>query len=228
MVIEDAACAIGSAYQDRKIGLPHSFMACFSFHPRKILTTGEGGMLTTADEQVAARLRRLRQHAMTTSDLARHQSKSIMTEGYDEVGFNYRMTDMQAAIGLVQLGRLDGFLARRRALALRYSEELGQLGWLTPPREPVGHTHNFQSYMVRVKPDAPISRDDLMQRLLERGISTRRGVMSIHREPPYRDEKWHKALRHSEAVTDQGMILPLFHQMTEQEQAHIIESVLKS
>lgn len=227
IVIEDAACAIGSAYQDRKIGLPHAFMACFSFHPRKILTTGEGGMLTTSDEQVAARLRRLRQHAMTTSDLARHQSKSIMTEGYDEVGFNYRMTDMQAAIGLVQLGRLDGFLARRRELALRYSKELGQLGWLTPPREPTGLRHNFQSYMVRVEPDAPISRDDLMQRMLERGISTRRGIMSIHREPPYRDEKWNKVLRHSEAVTDQGMIFPLFHQMTEQEQTHVIESILE-
>lgn len=227
MVIEDAACATGSAYQDRKIGLPHSFMACFSFHPRKILTTGEGGMLTTADEQIAARLLRLRQHAMTTSDLALHQSKSIMTEGYDEVGFNYRMTDMQAAIGLVQLGRLDGFLARRRALALRYSEGLSRLAWLTPPREPAGHRHNFQSYMVFVKPDAPISRDDLMQRLLEHGISTRRGVMSIHREPPYRDEKWNKVLSHSEAVTDRGMILPLFHQMTEQEQTHVIESVLE-
>jgi perosamine synthetase len=227
VVIEDAACAIGSAYQGRKIGLPHAFLACFSFHPRKILTTGEGGMLTTSDEQIAARLRRLRQHAMTTSDLARHQAKSIMTEGYDEVGFNYRMTDMQAAIGLVQLGRLDGFLARRRALALRYSEELSRLGWLTPPSEPAGHRHNFQSYMVRVQSDAPISRDDLMQRLLERGISTRRGIMSIHREPPYRDEKWNKVLRHSEAVTDQGLILPLFHQMTEQEQTHIIESLLE-
>jgi dTDP-4-amino-4,6-dideoxygalactose transaminase len=228
LVIEDAACAIGSAYQERKIGMPHSFMACFSFHPRKILTTGEGGMLTTSDEQIAARLRRLRQHAMTTSDLARHQSKSIMTEGYDEVGFNYRMTDMQAAIGLVQLGRLDGFLARRRALALRYSEELGQLGWLTTPHEPAGRHHNFQSYMVRVQPDAPISRDALMQRLLERGISTRRGIMSIHREPPYLDAKWDKGLSHSEAVTDQGMILPLFHQMTEQQQTHVIESILET
>lgn len=226
IVIEDAACAIGSAYKDGRIGLPHSFMACFSFHPRKILTTGEGGMLTTSDEQIAARLRRLRQHAMTTSDLARHQSKSIMTEGYDEVGFNYRMTDIQAAIGLVQLGRLDGFLARRRALALRYSEELSRLDWLTLPCEPAGHRHNFQSYMVQVKPDAPISRDDLMQRLLACGISTRRGVMSIHREPPYRDQKWSKVLVRSEAVSDQGMILPIFHQMSEEEQAHVIRSVL--
>jgi dTDP-4-amino-4,6-dideoxygalactose transaminase len=227
LVIEDAACAIGSAYQDRKIGMPHSFMAVFSFHPRKILTTGEGGMITTSDEQIAARLRRLRQHAMTTSDLARHQSKSIMTEGYDEVGFNYRMTDMQAAIGLVQLGRLDGFLARRRALAQRYTEELQRVPWLTPPTEPAGRRHNFQSYMVRVAPDAPISRDDIMQRLLDRGISTRRGIMCIHREPPYRDAKWDSRLPQSEASSDYGMILPLFHQMTEQEQTHVIESILE-
>ena len=225
IVIEDAACATGSAYQDRRIGLPHAFLACFSFHPRKILTTGEGGMLTTADAQVATRLRRLRQHAMTTSDLARHESKSVMTEGYDEVGFNYRMTDVQAAIGLVQLGRLDGFLARRRALAQRYSEELGQLGWLTPPQEPPGCRHNYQSYMMRLRPDAPISRDALMQALLARGISTRLGDRAIHREPPYREPRWDRELVHTNAVTDQTIILPLFHQMTEQEQEHVIRSL---
>jgi dTDP-4-amino-4,6-dideoxygalactose transaminase len=225
VLIEDAACAIGSAYQDRKIGMPHSFMACFSFHPRKILTTGEGGMLTTSDETIAARLRRLRQHAMSTSDLARHNSKSVLTEIYDEVGYNYRMTDLQAAVGLVQLDRLEGFLNRRRALASRYSEELKNIGWLKTPVEPAGCRHNYQSYMLRVSPDAPISRDDLMQRMLERGISTRRGIMSSHREPPYRDAKWSSLLKNSEAVTDQCMILPLFHQMTEQEQSEVIQAI---
>jgi perosamine synthetase len=225
ILIEDAACAIGSAYQDRKIGMPHSFMACFSFHPRKILTTGEGGMLTTSDEQMAARLRRLRQHAMSTSDLTRHQLKSVVAEAYDEVGYNYRMTDMQAAIGLVQLDRLDGFLARRRALAMRYSDELKNVGWMIPPSEPAGFRHNFQSYMVRIAPNAPISRDDLMQRMLERGISTRRGIMSIHRELPYLDRKWNKLLKNSESVTDQCMILPLFHQMTEQDQTEVINCI---
>jgi dTDP-4-amino-4,6-dideoxygalactose transaminase len=225
VLIEDAACAIGSEYHDRKIGMPHSFMACFSFHPRKILTTGEGGMLTTSDEAIAVRLRRLRQHAMSTSDLARHSAKSVVTEVYDEVGYNYRMTDVQAAIGLVQLDRLNGFLARRRELAARYSEALKNIGWLKTPFESAGCRHNFQSYMVRVTPDAPISRDDLMQRMLERGISTRRGIMSSHREPPYRDAKWSTLLKHSEAVTDQCMILPLFHQMTEQEQSEVIEAI---
>ena len=121
LVIEDAACAIGSEYKGHRIGRPHSLMACFSFHPRKILTTGEGGMITTADAELAARLRRLRQHAMTVSDVARHSSQKVVIESYDEVGYNYRMTDMQAAVGLVQLQRLNDMLNRRRMLAERYS-----------------------------------------------------------------------------------------------------------
>lgn len=225
LVVEDAACAIGSGYQGARIGAPYSLMACFSFHPRKILTTGEGGMITTADEEIAARMRRLRQHAMGTSDLARHKSQSVMVETYDEVGYNFRMTDMQAALGLVQLGRVEGFIARRRALAQRYSEALARLGWITPPQEPAGSKHNFQSYMVRVQEDAPISRDSLMQKLLDRGISTRRGIMATHREKPYRDAKWEKLLPQTEAATDDCIILPLFHQMTEQEQDFVIESI---
>ena len=127
-VVEDAACAIGSEYLGRRIGAPHGVMAIFSFHPRKILTTGEGGMITTADAELAARLRGLRQHAMSVSDVARHSASQIVFEEYNEVGYNYRMTDLQAAVGLVQLGRLDGFLARRRYLAGRYTERLQSLG----------------------------------------------------------------------------------------------------
>lgn len=194
LVIEDAACAIGSVYKGQRIGAPHALMACFSFHPRKILTTGEGGMITTADEKTANRMRQLRQHAMNTSDLARHSSQTVMTESYDEVGYNFRMTDLQAAVGLVQLGRVDGFVAKRRALAARYTEELNHLGWLMPPVEPSDRSTNYQSYMARVRPDAPVSRDTLMQVLLDRGISTRRGIMASHREIPYRDAKWDKVL----------------------------------
>ena len=225
IVIEDAACAIGSTYQGQRIGLPHSFMACFSFHPRKILTTGEGGMVTTSDEQVASRLRHLRQHAMTTSDLARHKSQTVMTESYDEVGYNYRMTDVQAALGIVQLGRVDGFIARRRSLAARYSEELNRLGWLIPPYEPSDRRHNFQSYMARIRPDAPVSRDALMQGLLDRGVSTRRGIMASHRELPYRDAKWDRELRQTNSATDESIILPLFHQMTEEQHAYVIDCI---
>jgi perosamine synthetase len=223
IVIEDAACAIGSEYKGRRIGLPHTSMACFSFHPRKILTTGEGGMITTADDKLAARLRKLRQHAMTVSDLARHSSGRVIMESYDEVGYNYRMTDLQAAIGLVQLERLDEMLARRRSLASRYSERLSQFEWLMPPLESADCRHNFQSYMVQLKSNAPITRDHLMQELLNRGVSTRRGVMAIHKEPPYCHEKWNSRLPETNVVADTALILPLFHTMTEQEVDYVIE-----
>jgi dTDP-4-amino-4,6-dideoxygalactose transaminase len=225
LVIEDAACAIGSSYQGQRIGMPHSLLACFSFHPRKILTTGEGGMVTTQDEAVATRIRQLRQHAMNTSDLTRHQSEKVVLESYDEIGFNFRMTDMQAAVGLVQLGRVEGFIARRRELANRYSEALGRLDWLMPPSEPEGIRHNFQSYMARLTKDAPVSRDELMQWLLDRGISTRRGIMATHREAPYRDERWERALPQTNTIAQESIILPLFHQMAETDQDFVLESI---
>lgn len=224
-LIEDAACAIGSEYSGRRIGLPHSQMACFSFHPRKVLTTGEGGMITTADPEVADRLRRLRQHAMNTSDLARHNAKQVIVETYDEVGYNYRLTDLQAAIGLAQLTRLEGMLARRRALALQYSERLAALPWLVLPWEPAGCHHNFQSYIVRLRSDAPISRDNLMQELLQRGVSSRRGVMAIHREAPYRNQDWEERLPVTSLLTDTTLCLPLFSEMTDGEQDYVIESL---
>ncbi|MFZ3213774.1 MAG: DegT/DnrJ/EryC1/StrS family aminotransferase [Terriglobales bacterium] len=225
LVIEDAACAIGSEYRGQRIGHPHSPLACFSFHPRKILSTGEGGMITTNDEPVAARLRTLRQHAMTVSDLARHSSSKVVIESYAEVGYNYRMTDLQGALGLVQLQRLDGFIARRRMLAGRYTRALASLGWLLPPQETAECRHNFQSYAARVVPGAPISRDDLMQKLLDRAISTRRGIMASHREPPYAAGNWDARLPETNRATDETIILPLFHQMTEEEQDYILDSI---
>jgi len=225
LVIEDAACAIGSEYKGDHIGQPHALMACFSFHPRKVLTTGEGGMITTSDEKLAARLRGLRQHAMTVSDLARHTSSQVVVESYDEVGFNYRMTDLQAAIGLMQLQRLEDMISRRRWLASRYTERLAECGWLIPPYEPTACRHNFQSYMVRLTDDAPVSRDQLMQELLSQGISTRRGVMAIHRERPYRNMEWDARLPETNRIADSTIILPLFHEMTEDEQDYVIDCV---
>ena len=224
-VVEDAACAIGSEYKGSRIGRPHTLMACFSFHPRKILTTGEGGMITTTDQQLAARLRRLRQHGMTVSDLARHSANTVGSESYDEFGYNYRMTDLQAAVGLVQLHRLERMLARRKELALRYSSRLSAIPWLAVPHEPVGCCHNFQSYMVRLRSDAPVNRDRLMQDLLNRGISSRRGIMAIHREGPYWSEGWERRLRVTNLVSDTTIILPLFHDMTEEEQDYVIECI---
>jgi perosamine synthetase len=225
-VIEDAACAIGSQYDGAMIGKPLGTMACFSFHPRKILTTGEGGMITTNDEKIAEKLRGARQHAMSLSDVVRHSAKRIVTETYDEVGFNYRMTDMQAAIGIAQLNRLDDLLARRRYLAARYTQALQNIAWLQTPAVPANCRPNYQSYMVRLIDDMATKRDAMMQELLEKNISTRRAIMAIHREQPYRSERWDNCLPNTDLATDTGLILPLFHQMTDVEQDYIIESLM--
>lgn len=222
-VIEDAACAIGSEYEGNLIGRPLGTLACFSFHPRKVLTTGEGGMITTNDAQLAEKLRKLRQHAMSLSDVARHNAKQITTETYDEVGYNFRMTDMQAAIGIVQLDRLPVFLQRRRYLASRYDEALRSLPWLEIPHIPSNCRTNYQSYMVRLIDSSVTKRDAIMQEMLEKNISTRRAIMAIHRELPYRSERWEKALPKTDLVTDTALILPLFHQMTEADQDYVIE-----
>ncbi len=225
-VLEDAACAVGAEYREKKIGLPHSRLACFSFHPRKVLSTGEGGMITTSEESLVLRLRRLRQHAMSVSDVVRHSSRDVVTETYDEVGFNFRMTDLQAAVGIVQLDRLPGFLERRRMLAARYNDLLAELAWMSLPASPAGCRHTYQSYMVRLKPHAPVSRDGLMQALLNRGISTRRGVMAIHHEAPYRRARGADSLPETEAATRETLILPLYHQMTEDEQDYVVENIV--
>lgn len=224
-VIEDAACASGSEYHGKRIGAPHSELACFSFHPRKVLTTGEGGMITTANEDLAGRIRRLRQHAMTVSDLARHSSKHVMTEHYDEVGYNYRMTDLQAAVGIVQLARMNELVQRRRLLAHRYTKEFSKISWLVPPCEPENTASNYQSYMMRLTANSPMTRDELMQHLLDRGISSRRGIMASHREKPHWDPAVDNKLPKTKLITDTAIILPLFHEMTDEQQEHVINSV---
>jgi dTDP-4-amino-4,6-dideoxygalactose transaminase len=182
-------------------------------------------MITVDSEELANRMRKLRQHAMTVSDLARHSSSQVVIESYDEVGFNYRMTDLQAAIGLVQLRKLDEMISRRRWLASRYSQALSRLEWITPPTESTECRHNFQSYMFRVNSDARVSRDRLMQQMLDRGIATRRGIMATHREAPYRHAKWDEQLTQTNLVADTAMVLPLYHGMTEEDQDYVIESI---
>jgi perosamine synthetase len=226
ILIEDAACAIGSEYDGRLIGCPFGEIACFSFHPRKIMTTGEGGMITTNNAELALRMARLRQHAMSVSDVARHNSKHIAIETYDEIGFNYRMTDMQAAIGIAQLSRLDELLERRRYLAQRYTNALKQIPWLKPPYVPNDCRPNFQSYMVRLTGVAAPRRDAIMQSLLEKKISTRRAIMAIHREIPYERARWDDRLPRTNLLTDTGIILPLFHQMTDADQDYVLDSLL--
>jgi perosamine synthetase len=144
-IVEDAACALGSTYAGAPIGA-HSDLVAFSFHPRKILTTGEGGLLTTSRADWAARARRLREHGMSVSAAQRHSCGRVVLESYLETGFNYRMTDIQAAVGLVQLGRLDAIVARRRELAGRYHELLADVPGLVTVTDPPHGTTNYQSF----------------------------------------------------------------------------------
>jgi dTDP-4-amino-4,6-dideoxygalactose transaminase len=223
-VIEDAACAAGSTYLARPVGV-RAALAAFSFHPRKLLTTGEGGMLTTSDGSIAARLRRLREHGMDVSAADRHRSQQPVIEHYAEVGFNFRMTDIQAAIGLVQLRKLPEMVARRRALARRYQELLSGIpGLLMAADPPYGET-NYQSFWMLLPEESPVGRDDLLRLLADAGISARRGIMAAHLEPAYAD--YQPSLPVTERLTQHSLILPLFHQMTSSEQEQVV-SVLTS
>ncbi|MBV8078341.1 MAG: DegT/DnrJ/EryC1/StrS family aminotransferase [Planctomycetaceae bacterium] len=225
-VVEDAACAIGSELvvgrEWGRVGRPHGTVACFSFHPRKVITTGDGGMLTTQDPDLDHRFRLLRQHGMSISDTARHAAGTIVFEEYLIMGFNYRMTDIQAAVGRVQLGRLPEMLARRLGLAERYTRALREIPGLEPPYVPAYARPNYQSYAVRVTPEYPYGRDRLMQRLLERGISTRRGIMNAHQEPAYRDHP-HRGLPYSEAARDAVILLPLFAEMSDEAVDRVVD-----
>jgi perosamine synthetase len=218
-IVEDAACAIGASYRGRKIGSISPF-ACFSFHPRKVLTSGEGGMIAVQDAEVGQHLRRLRAHGMDVSDLARHNAKDVVVESYPERGWNYRMTDMQAALGLSQLELLDEILERRAELSERYNAELAGILGLELPFTPADRVRTWQSYCVRLTGDAAIGRDQLMRSLLEAGVPTRRGVMASHLEDSYAE---HRAqLVHTEAAARDTFMLPLFTDMTVDEQDYVV------
>jgi perosamine synthetase len=230
-VIEDAACATGSEilWNDewQKIGKPHADIACFSFHPRKVVTTGDGGMLTTGSAEYDHKFRLWRQHGMSVPDTIRHGSKQVIYEGYPELGYNYRMTDLQAAIGRVQLARLPALVARRRHLAALYAEGLRNTPWLEIPAEPSWARSNWQSYCVKLPPW--IDQRDTMQALLDMGVSTRRGIMNIHREDAYADKASHRVaasqLARSIAAQEGAIILPLFAQMTEDDVSFVTEAL---
>jgi len=226
-IIEDAACAIGSEVlwngEWDKIGKPHGGIACFSFHPRKVISTGDGGMLTTRNAEWDAQFRLLRQHAMSVSTTARHGSAQVIFESYPTLGYNYRMTDIQAAVGREQLKRLPGIIATRRDLAERYGTLLGDIEGLTLPEEPAWARSNWQSYCVRLP--SYCDQRSVMQAMLDDGISTRRGIMCSHREPAYAGLPRRGSLVHSEEAQEHCVLLPLFAQMTEAEQCQIAESL---
>lgn len=223
VVLEDAACAAGSTYRGRPVGAD-SPVAAWSFHPRKLLTTGEGGMLTLMDGEAAGRARRLREHGMNHSAAERAGAAGVVIESYLELGFNYRMTDVQAAIGLVQLRRLPELIAERRRLAAGYRELLAAGDGFGLPADPVHGTTNYQSYVVRLPADFPMTRNELLALLASRGISARRGIMAAHLEPAY--DGWsHGPLPVTEELTNRSVILPLFPAMSANEQEQVADAM---
>jgi dTDP-4-amino-4,6-dideoxygalactose transaminase len=225
-VIEDAACAIGSEIKIdgewEKIGAPRGDIACFSFHPRKIVSTGDGGMLTTKNPAYDKQFKLLRQHAMSVPDTVRHGSNQVIFETHPVLGYNYRMTDIQAAVGREQLKRVPEIVETRRRLATRYDELLQNNIGIGLPVEPENRRSNWQSYSVTL----PVHCDQraVMQAMLDAGVSTRRGIMCAHREDGYKNG-WY--LPNSEFAQDRRIILPLFHQMTDEEQTLVAETLKK-
>ncbi|MGY1733780.1 DegT/DnrJ/EryC1/StrS family aminotransferase [Geodermatophilus sp. SYSU D01045] len=219
-VVEDAACAIGSTLYGRPVGADVD-LGAFSFHPRKVVTTGEGGMLVTRRPEWAARARRLREHGMSVSAAERHAGGIVAPEQYLEPGFNFRMTDVQAAIGLVQLTRLPAMVARRRELAARYQALLADVPGLRTVTDPPWGRTNYQSFWIVLPEGAPTTRDALLETLSRAGITCRRGIMAAHLEPAYADRP-RVSLPVTEHLTAQSLILPLFHQMTEVDQDRVV------
>jgi dTDP-4-amino-4,6-dideoxygalactose transaminase len=222
-IVEDAACALGATYKDRPIG-SHSPLVAFSFHPRKVITTGEGGMMVTSKESYARRVHRLRDHGVNINAADRHASPQPVLEEFPETGFNYRMSDLQAALGLVQLSRLDRIVTRRRELASRYQKAFADAANLRTVSDPSYGTTNYQSFWIVLEKDFPLTRDEMLRKLMSCGISARRGFMAAHLEPAY-SELPHGDLSVTEYLTHRSIILPLFHELSEAEQDQVIDVI---
>lgn len=229
-LIEDAACAAGSEVlldgHWQPVGAPHGDIACFSFHPRKVVTTGEGGMITTRHVDWDRKLRLWRQHGMSVPDTIRHDSARVIIEEYPVAGFNYRMTDMQAAIGRRQLERLPGVIDVRRQLAARYRDMLADIPALTLPHEPAWARSNWQSYCVRLP--SGINQIAVMQSMLDAGVATRRGIMCAHLETAHSNSAPRMPLTESERARDECVLLPLYPQMDERDQVQVVMALRKA
>jgi perosamine synthetase len=221
-VLDDAACAFGSRNNGRPVGALAD-VTVFSLHARKVVTTAEGGMITTDDAALAERLRRLRHQGMSLSDYARHGTPPTQFESYSEIGYNHRITDIQAAIGLAQLDRLEDMLERRHAVAARYGAYLCGHPALIAPHVPDGLLPNWQSYQVRLREASGWSRNEVMERLFELGIPTRRGVMASHLEPPYRREA--PPLPWTESTAASTLQLPMHPELTAEQQDRVLTAL---
>ena len=208
------------------VGRVRGDAAVFSFHPRKIISTGDGGMITTPHADWAARCRGLRQHGMSVPDTVRHKANTVIFESHPTLGYNYRMTDIQAAVGREQLKRLPEVAARRREIADQYKQKLAEAQWIGLPEEPAWARSNWQSFSVRI-PDSCDQRT-VMQAMLDKQIATRRGIMCAHREEVYASSPLPAPLPNSEACQDKRIILPLYHQMTDEEVSQVADALIEA
>ncbi|NPV85292.1 MAG: DegT/DnrJ/EryC1/StrS family aminotransferase [Anaerolineae bacterium] len=237
-VVEDDACATGAWYHGHHAGTLAD-MGCFSFHPRKAITTGEGGMVITQDERIAEQIRSIRDHGASKSDLARHLgARSYLLPDFNVVGSNYRMNDLQGALGVAQMSRLQTILERRRQIADAYTKALSPLGWIRPPVTPQDCVHGYQSYVCLFRPEQPTMqnvarlnalRNSLMDRLEAAGIATRPGTHAVHALGYYRQTYGIQPGDFPNAyIADQlTLSLPLYAQLSDEEQGYIIENLTK-
>jgi perosamine synthetase len=226
-VIEDAAPALGATYKGKRVGgLGNA--TCLSFHPRKVITAGEGGMILTADQALANRARILRTHGMSLSDLQRHHATSVAIEEYHDLGYNYRMSDLHAAVGIQQMQKLDFMLMRRQQIAARYHEAFVNLDCVQLPFSSHDQPHSYQSYIIQLRSQAPKTREQVMQEMLEAGVAIRRGVMAIHLEPYYRQRFPQVKLPVTEVAAQSTLLLPIYATMTDVEQEYVIDHLLRT
>lgn len=213
-VIEDAACSLGATYKGKQTGSIGD-IACFSFHPRKSITTAEGGILTTNSNDIAELLKSLRNHGVV-----RENGNDV----YRYLGYNYRMSDINAALGLAQFKKLNAILGRKKELAEKYSEAFSDNRNITIPFAPFNVKHTYQSYMIRVKGGRE-NRDRVLKELEKKGIACRASIMAIHREPLYVKMFGMISLPETESANDEGIIIPLYMQMTDKDQQFIINTL---
>jgi len=229
-LIEDGACAAGAAYKEVSAGALGT-IGCFSFHPRKSVTTGEGGMITTNDDRIADILGMLRNHGASISEEQRHHGpRPYILPDFNLLGYNYRMTDLQAAVGVVQLKKLDQFIDERAKWAAWYSEQLKDIPWLTTPRFGSEFKHGWQSYVTLVdETKAPMPRNEIMEKLQENGISTRPGTHAVHMLNYYSQKYRLKPVDFPGArvANDHSMAIPLHNRMDADDYQYIVD-VLKA
>ena len=227
-IIEDAACAVGASYKNKSAGSLGT-LGCFSFHPRKIITTGEGGMITTNDSILAETLIQLKNHGATLSEEQRHHGpKPYLLPVFDSLGYNYRMTDLQGAVGVAQLKKLDSLLDERKRWAAFYRHELSTIPWLDLPAVANGFSHSWQSYVTFVNSSkAPYTRNEIMERLLDRGISTRPGTHAVHMLEYYVKKFKYESndFPIAKLANDQSVAIPLHNRMSREDYLWIVDAL---